>query len=104
LEDMEKYGVSESDIASGKITENLKQLLEFQTLRARDYYSSSKAGIAMISDRQSRLVILAMNNIYSGILDDIEDNDYDVFSRRACVNSMRKIWRLTKILCKGEYR
>jgi phytoene/squalene synthetase len=58
----------------------------------------------MISDLNSRFVVCVMVDIYCGILNSIEKNDYDVFSRRACVSNPGKINAILKIILKGEYR
>jgi phytoene synthase len=41
-----------------------------------------------------RFAIGAASVFYSGILDDIEQHDYDVFHRRAGLNGLGKISRL----------
>lgn len=91
-----KFGVSENQLRSFKADENFKSLLKFQIRRARDFYKSSEKGIKLIPDKKSRFVILNMKEIYSGILDSIEKNDYDVFSARAHVNIIGKINRTLK--------
>ena len=60
--------------------------------------------LAVIADLNSRLVVLAMAYIYAGILKAIEKNDYDVFTRRACVSNPEKISAILTIIWKGEYR
>jgi len=45
-----------------------------------------------------------MSKIYGAILNQIEKNNYDLFSKRASVNSLTKLGFLVKIIIKGEYR
>lgn len=102
-EEMKRYNVSEENIAQERTNENFTNLLKFQIARARDYYKKSSSGIRLISDLNSRFVVLAMKEIYAQILNSIERNNYDVFSKRAVVNSYDKVGIALKILIRGEY-
>lgn len=101
-DELTRFGVTENDIASGKVNQKMKSLLLFQIKRARDFYAAANAGIKLIPDRRSRLVILCMKEIYAGILAAIERNGYDVFTKRAHVNISEKIIKSFKILRKGR--
>ncbi|MBU1726188.1 MAG: phytoene/squalene synthase family protein [Candidatus Omnitrophica bacterium] len=101
--ELKEFGVSEKDLADSKLSEGFKELLKLQIKRARDYYSNSKLGTRLINDEKCRFVVYAMNEIYSGILDAIEKNGYDVFSRRAHVNGLGKLIRAAKLLTKGGH-
>lgn len=102
-DEMRRFGVSEEDIARANISENFRSLMRFQIQRARDHYNRSLAGIPLIPGRRNRLVVLAMHELYSGILDAIVANKYDVFSGRAQVKTGAKILRAVKLLLKGGY-
>lgn len=102
-DEMARFGVSESSISQAKIDNNFVALLKFQIKRARQYYASSSAGIGMISNLRSRFVVLAMKEIYSGILTSIENNAYHVFSQRAQVATKKKVIIALKILFRGQY-
>jgi len=96
-----KFNLSEKEIEEMRLSENFKSLMKFQIKRARESYKESQKGISFIKCLRSRLAIRSMQEIYSGILKEIENNNYDVFSRRAAVNTPKKIWRVIKILLKG---
>lgn len=102
-EELNRFGVSEEDITSKRLNSNFKNLLKFQIERAKNYYKNSSLGIKMIGSLRSRLVVCAMRDMYAGILNSIEKNNYDVFSNRAYVNKLGKISILTKILLSGQY-
>jgi len=102
-DEMQRFQVSESDISRSQINENFKALMKFQIARSREYYEKAKQGIKMLDDLNSRFVVCAMADIYSGILNSIEKNDFDVFTRRACVSIPRKIIAVLNIIFKGEY-
>jgi len=99
-QEMNRFQVSEDHIRKERLDENFISLLKFQIKRARDYYATSTLGITMIEDAQSCFVVWAMKDMYSGILNAIEKNNYDVFSKRACVSKLQKIIILLKILYK----
>ena len=102
-DEMEAFGINETHLAQKAVNENVKRFLQFQIARARTYYASALQGVGFINNRNSRMVILAMADMYSGILDKIEENNYDVFSWRAHLCLGEKAARLAKILMKGAY-
>jgi phytoene synthase len=103
-DEMKRFNVAEGDIAEGRANDNFKALLKFQIARARQYYANSKLGLEMVNDLNSRFVVSAIADNYSGILNSIEKSNYDVFSRRAHVGILGKITAIFKIILKGEYR
>jgi phytoene synthase len=51
-------------------------------------------------EREGQLAIGAASTFYSGILDQIEKNDYDVFSRRASLSALAKVSRIPSLWLK----
>jgi phytoene synthase len=102
-EDLRQFRVSAENLRDSIVDDNFRALMDFQIMRARDYYRKSAAGISLIADRRSRLVVCAMRDIYGAILREIEKNRYDVFSTRARVSTAGKIMLLLGILMKGEW-
>ena len=90
-EDLERFGISQEDIAREKLSQNFKALLSFQIQRARQYYSRSLAGLTFVKNRSNRFLILAIKKMYAAILEVIEKSDYDIFSKRAQVGNFKKI-------------
>jgi phytoene synthase len=91
------YGIQEVDIAEGCITDNWRQFMSFQIERTRQLYAESWAGLKML-EREGQLAVGAASVFYQGILDDIEKNDYDVFTRRASLSSWDKLSRLPALI------
>ncbi|MGC9222669.1 MAG: phytoene/squalene synthase family protein [Terracidiphilus sp.] len=58
--------------------------------RAEDYYRSADALLPLI-DRESRPALWVLVSIYHALLKRIESADYDVFTRRASVSTVRKL-------------
>ncbi len=102
-DELKKFKLTEKDIEEMRVNENFKSLMKFQIERARESYKESRKGVGFIKCPRSRLAIRLMQEIYSGILKEIENNDYDVFSRRAAVKTPKKILIVIKILLEGPY-
>lgn len=98
-EELMNFGISENDIANGRVTENWKRFMKFQVERNRVLYDESWAGVKML-EKEGQLAIGAASIFYQGILDVIEKNEYDVFTKRASLNKWGKIQRLIKLMLK----
>jgi phytoene synthase len=92
-EELAFHGIRESEIANGQVTDRWSQFMRFQIERTRQLYEESWEGIKMLR-REGRLAISAASVFYNGILDDIERNRYDVFTRRARLGTFGKISRI----------
>jgi phytoene synthase len=92
-DELRAFGVSEQDIAEGRITEHWRAFMRYQIARNRQLYAESWAGIAMLNS-DGRFAIAAAAELYRAILNDIEAHDYDVFRRRARVGTLGKLRRL----------
>ncbi|MDZ7659170.1 phytoene/squalene synthase family protein [Fodinibius sp.] len=88
-EDLACFNVSEQELFTHQRTENVIDLLEFQIQRTRRYYQRSDKGIALLSSDSRLPVYLARQN-YGRILDKIEENNYNVFDKRAYLNATEK--------------
>ena len=95
-EELSFYGIQESDIARANITDNWRQFMKFQIDRTRQLYAESWAGVKML-EREGQLAIGAASVFYQGILDEIEKCDYDVFTRRASLNTLAKVSRIPSL-------
>jgi len=72
------------------VDDRWRSLMCFEIGRARSLYRDADEGVAMLPDWAARS-IAAARQLYAGILDVIEANDYDVFMRRARVPTSRKV-------------
>lgn len=102
-DEVKDFKLEEEDLKSGKLDKKLIDFLKFQIQRARKYYQSAEEGIEIIADKRSRFVVWAMSRIYGAILDEIEKNQYDLFSKRAQVSQPAKLGLLAKIIIEGKY-
>jgi phytoene synthase len=94
LEELRQFGLTEEDLlqmqATGKVTEQYKSFVKFQIARARDYYEEAAGGIAMLAPN-ARFAVRASLDLYGRILDKIEENGYDNFSKRAYTTGWEKL-------------
>ncbi len=102
LDELAAYDLTEDDIAKGVVDHRWRAFMRFQIERARNLYEEAWPGIQML-DPQGRLAIAAAATFYRAILDDIENHDYDVFSRRAHVGKLGKLRRLPGIWLRTKW-
>lgn len=91
LDELARFGLTEADLAEGRVDDRFRALMRFQVDRARRYYAESEAGIPWLSGDSSRLTVRVMGRLYGGILGAIERQGYDVFRARARVSTPRKL-------------
>ena len=92
-EDLARFDYTEAELMDGVVNERWQALMTFQVRRAREWFRRSEAGIRWLC-KDARWPVWASLQLYQGILGVIEDNGYDVFSRRAYVSRLRKLLSL----------
>ena len=95
-EDLRKFNVSEEQIFASETNENFVELMNFQIERARDYYRKAERGISLL-EKDTRFTVLLAARLYSKILDEIERQNYNVFSKRAHINLRQKVFSIPNI-------
>ncbi len=90
LADLELFNYTEKDLLNGVVDDRWRAFMRFQIQRARNYYTQAERGIRYLS-RDSRLPVWTSLMLYRGILDAIEENNYDVFHKRAFVPTFEKL-------------
>lgn len=94
-EDLRRFGVSAAELASGSDLERLRPLLRTQARRAHDFYAAAERLLPLIDhDAQPALAVLV--EIYSRLLERIEQRNYDVFSQRVRLSTWEKLGVLGK--------
>jgi 15-cis-phytoene synthase len=89
LEDLEMFGYPEADLFNGVIDDRWRSLMKFQIARARKFFAQAESGIRAL-EPDARWPVWSALVLYRQILDVIEHNRYDVFSRRAFVPGWQK--------------
>ena len=90
-EDLKRFRFTEEDIAAGVVDERFVALMRFQIERARRLYEFSDEGMRYIP-RGRRYPVVVARELYAAILDRIEAQGYDVYSRRAETSRPGKVW------------
>lgn len=90
LDELQRFGVSEAMLLNRKLTPEIVEAIKFQIARVRELQAIADAGIKYL-DPISRPCIRAASELYCGIVDEIEANGYDVFTKRATTSKWRRI-------------
>ncbi len=90
LEDLAAFDYTEADLFKGVVDDRWRAFMKFQIQRARQYFAAAEDGISTL-EKDARWPVWSALILYRQILDVIERNQYDVFSRRAYVPGTRKL-------------
>lgn len=94
LAELRRWGLAEADLLSGAPEKaKFERLMSDQTKMARDHYRAAKAALPRCDVRSMRSAEL-MRRIYTGILDQMEADNFQVFEKR---------YRLCKVRMLGEF-
>jgi phytoene synthase len=89
-DELKEYGLTEQDLMAKKVTDKYKKFLKFQIARARSYYKEAERGIPMLAP-DARFAVRASLDLYSTILDKLEENGYDNLNKRAYTTAAEKL-------------
>jgi phytoene synthase len=84
LEELAQFELSETDIIEEKMSPAMSRFMQFQIMRARQYYTDAQAGIALLPT-ETQFAIHSADKIYRGILHEIEARNYNPFLGRVFV-------------------
>ncbi|CAN5729516.1 phytoene/squalene synthase family protein [soil metagenome] len=87
-EDIRRFDATDA-LDERRVTPGFVEVLRFEIDRTRALYREADLGVELLPPSSARCVVAA-RVLYSRILDVIEANDYDVFSRRARVPTWQK--------------
>lgn len=91
--DMDRFGVSESDIANGNVTNAFRSLLRQECEVAMKMF---RQGAPLVDelDRKARLPVALFTRGGVAVLDAIRRQKYDVLSHRPALSKQQKAWLL----------
>ena len=95
--ELRSFNISIDELKNRELSDKFIEFMKFQISRARDYYEKADIGIEMLS-KDSRLPVMLARENYSRILDKIEENNYNVFDKRAYLNSTEKLTILPRVM------
>lgn len=101
LEDLARFGLSQSDIAGRVRDRRFAEFMKFQIERNRQLYREALPGIKLLHWR-GRLAVRVAFVLYKAILGEIEKADYNVYAGRVRTSRRQKIALSIKALA-GVY-
>lgn len=90
LDDLARFGVDEEMLMKRTMTPEIIEAIKYQIARVRELQKVSEDGIQYLAPI-SRPCIRAASELYCGIVDEIEANSYDIFSKRATTSKWRRL-------------
>ncbi|ABF40746.1 Squalene/phytoene synthase [Candidatus Koribacter versatilis Ellin345] len=91
LDSMQKFGVSEDDIANRRSTPQFLELMKFEVARAREWFAKGLPLVKMVN-RELALDVELFSNGGLEILNAIERQGYDVLKSRPVISKPKKLW------------
>jgi squalene synthase HpnC len=90
LEDLQRFAVSEQDIADQRNTSAFREMMKFEVERARDWF---KAGLPLVGkvDKELAIDLDLFTRGGQEILNAIEQQDFVVLGRRPSISKTRKL-------------
>jgi len=89
-EDLVKFNYSEQEILSLVYNDNFKDLMIYESGRAKQYFNSATAHLDL-DDKKTMFAARAMQHIYYKMLENIIAADYDVYNKDIKVSKFEKV-------------
>jgi squalene synthase HpnC len=102
-EDLQRFGVAESELRSLRAGEGFRRLMNFEVARARELFARGKPLCYSVGGRLG----LELRAVWLGgshILNQIEQNGFDVLTRRPVITSADKLKIFWRAATKGSFR
>lgn len=90
-DELARFGVSTEDILAARYSPAFKQLMAFQTERAKSLYAVAFQALSP-EDRRPQRPAVIMAAIYRTTLDEIERDGFRVLTQRISLTPVRKLW------------
>jgi phytoene synthase len=94
------FQVRREEVLACRLTPGLRTVLAAQAAVARQEYARGLAGVRLLP-RNARLPILVAGRLYERILAKIEQQDFDVFQRRAATSMTEKVFVALRVALTG---
>jgi 15-cis-phytoene synthase len=91
MDELEKFGVSATDIFTAQETENFRKLMAFQIERARRFYQQAFQHLPA-ADRKAQRPGIIMAAIYQATLDEVVASGCHVLKERVSLTPAYKLW------------
>jgi phytoene synthase len=88
--DLERFGVRRGDLAAGRATAAVRELVAFEVERARAHYRAAEPGIGLLAPSSQPCIRVAFD-LYGGILEEVERAGYQILDHRVRVPRHRRL-------------
>ncbi len=95
LDELQQFGVQETDILQKKESPEFHNLMRFQAERAKRYYDQAFSQLPD-EDRYNQRCGLIMAAIYRATLEEVERDGFHVLQHRISLTPLRKLWLACK--------
>ncbi len=99
-EDLMRFGVAERDFLEPVASPAAVGLFRFEAERAKRYYDESRPLVNMVG-RESQRSLWALIEIYSQLLQRIEQRNYEVLAKRVRLSAGEKVWILVRAMMRA---
>lgn len=89
-EDMKRFKMTPADISNRLMDDRFHQLMAFQVERAETYYAKAQDLFQWL-EPPGQPILKAMLKLYGGLLNEISNRNFDVYSRRVSLPTWRKL-------------
>src|SRR5439155_234919 len=99
-EDLARFGYSETELQNRQYNECFLSLMEFETSRAREFFSRAAAALPS-EDRRAMAPAEIMASIYRGLLRQMELDKFRIFEKEYQLSKLEKAARIATQLLKS---
>ena len=96
LDEIRSFGYSEGELLDGVVNDAFRELMMFQSARARRYFDSGRSLIPLLHP-ESRACPAVLHGLYSAILNRIEECGFNVFERRIGLSAPQKLFLTARL-------
>ncbi len=97
-----QFNVNEADFLNENFTPDFASLMAYECKLAQQYYTEAQPGIDMLT-QNTQFAIRSASEIYSGILNQIEQNEYNPFRGRVFVSTGSKLKIILKQYMQSKF-
>ncbi len=90
-EDLQKFNYTEDEILQNIYNDNFIRLMKFEAKRAKQFYAKANENL-VAEDKGALFAARAMQHIYERLLQKIETENYNVYSKKINVSKRNKIF------------
>src|SRR5437016_6128823 len=99
-EDLTRFNYSETELQDRQYNERFLHLMEFEAIRAREFFSLAAAALPS-EDRRAMVPAQIMSSIYRGLLRQMELDKFRVFEKEYRLSKMEKVGQIAAQLLKN---